>query len=360
MTAEIALSHRLGAFRLDAAFRFSAPGVTALFGASGAGKSTILHAIAGLIRPQAGRIVVEGATLLDTARGIDVPARARRMGVVFQDARLFPHLSVKANLLYGRQRAPEKAGAADVDHVVGLLGLDRLLERSPATLSGGERSRVALGRALLMRPRALLLDEPLAALDAPRKAEILPYLESLRDEARVPILYVSHSIDEVARLASHVILLDEGRVKAEGSVFDVTARLDLATEHLPLAGAVLEAVIASHDAAYGLTSLIVAGQSLTVPAIARAAGDKVRIRIDPRDVMLALTRPEGISANNVLAADIAEVRAEGAHADVLLSLGEARLIARITRRSAERLRLAPGLGVFAVIKSVTVGGRDPA
>ena len=359
MTADIVLRHRQGDFSLDAAFQFSAPGVTALFGPSGAGKSTIIHAIAGLIRPEYGRVIVDGETLLDTEKGISLPARARRMGVMFQDARLFPHLSVKANLLYGWQRAAEKASPTEIDRVTHLLGLDEFLARQPRTLSGGERSRVALGRALLMRPRALLLDEPLASLDAARKAEILPYLEGLRDETKLPILYVSHSIDEVARLATHMIVLDQGRVVADGSVFDVTSRVDLLSGKQMLPGAILEAVITSHDRSYGLTRLSFAGQSLTVLAIARPIGYKVRIRIDAQDVMLALTRPEGISANNILAAAVSAVRpAEGAHADVQLTLGDARLVARITRRSAERLKLAPGLPVFAVIKSVTVGGRE--
>lgn len=359
--SDIALQHRLGAFTLDAAFAFGAtPGVTALFGPSGAGKSTIINAIAGLLRPDAGRIALNGTVLLDTARGVSVKARERRIGIVFQDTRLFPHLDVKANLLYGWRRASDKAELSRIDAVIALLGLEAFLTRQPRTLSGGERSRVALGRALLMNPRALLLDEPLAALDAPRKAEILPFLERLVRETKIPMLYVSHSLDEVARLADRMIVLDKGRVLAEGSVFEITARLDLLTGKALLPGTVLEAAIAGHDMAHGLTELRLGEQVLVVPHIDRAAGQKVRIRIDAEDVMLALTRPEGISANNILPATIAAISQEASHADVRLELGEARLIARITRRSLERLKLAPGTRVFAVIKSVTVGGREHA
>ena len=355
----VRLRHTLGAFELDAAFEFGAqPGVTALFGPSGAGKSTVINAIAGLLQPAFGRIVLGGETLLDTDHGISVPARLRRIGVVFQDTRLFPHLSVRANLLYGWQRTRERVEPAGIDSVIALLALDRLLDRRPRTLSGGEKSRVALGRALLMNPRALLLDEPLSALDAGLKAEILPYLERLARDTRIPMLYVSHSLDEVARLADRMVVIDKGHVVAEGSVFEVTQRLDLIAGRELLPGAVLEARIAGHDEVHGLTELAFAGEVLVVPRIAKLPGDTVRIRIDPPDVMLALARPEGVSANNILPATIAAIEEAGAHADVQLALGEARLTARITRRSLERLALKPGLPVFAVIKSVTVGGRE--
>jgi molybdate transport system ATP-binding protein len=210
-----------------------------------------------------------------------------------------------------------------------------------------------------MSPRALLLDEPLAALDAPRKAEILPYLERLVHETKIPMLYVSHALDEVARLADRMVVLEKGRVLAEGSLFDLTARLDLFTGAHPIPGTVLEAAIARHDEAHGLTELVFGSELLVVPAISRAPGEKVRIRIDADDVMLALERPKGVSANNVLAAAVAAVRPDGVNADVQLVLGDARLIARITSRSLERLALRPGTPVFALIKSVTVGGREP-
>lgn len=359
MSTGIRLKHRLGDFALDAAFAFGeAPGVTALFGPSGAGKSTVIGAIAGLFRPESGRIFLNGETMFDSERDIFVPARGRRIGVVFQDARLFPHLSVQANLLYGRRRARLRSGSADLDAIVSLLGLAPLLARKPRTLSGGERSRVALGRALLMNPRALLLDEPLAALDAAHKAEILPYLERLVSETSTPMLYVSHALDEVARLADRMVVMNAGRVVAEGSLFEVTARLDLfGGQHL-LPGAVLEAEVAHHDEAHGLTELTLEGEILVVPRLARPQGDKVRLRIDADDVMLALSRPEGVSANNILPAVVAGIRDDGANADVQLQLKGGRLVARITRRSAERLGLRPGANVFALIKSVTVGGRE--
>jgi molybdate transport system ATP-binding protein len=359
MSGSIRLAHRLGDFTLDAAFAFGGdPGVTALFGPSGAGKSTIISAIAGLFTPDAGRIAINGEVLFDRENGIFVPSRARRIGVVFQDSRLFPHMSVQANLLYGWRRAGARAGAANTDAVIALLGLESLLARKPRTLSGGERGRVALGRALLMSPRALLLDEPLAALDARRKAEVLPYLERLVRETAIPVLYVSHALDEVARLASRMVVLNQGRVVAEGSLFDVTARLDLFTGKPLLPGAILEAAIAGHDEAHELTELALGGELLVVPRIARAVGEAVRIRIDADDVMLALSRPEDVSANNVLAATIAAIRVDGPNADVQLALKGAHLVARITRRSLERLQLKPGLAVFALIKSVTVGGRE--
>jgi molybdate transport system ATP-binding protein len=359
MKTGVTLRHRLGAFTLDAAFEFGeTPCVTALFGPSGAGKSTVLAAIAGLFRPQIGRIAIAGETLFDSERAIFVPARERRIGIVFQDARLFPHMSVHANLLYGWRRAGTRAQGGSIDAVIALLGLEMLLKRQPRTLSGGERARVALGRALLMAPRALLLDEPLTALDAARKAEILPYLERLVEETKIPMLYVSHALDEVTRLADRMVVLSEGRVVAEGSLFDVTARLDLFTGKHLLPGAVLEAEIAGHDAAHGLTELAFDGDILVVPHIGRTIGDKVRIRIDADDVMLALAKPEGVSANNVLSATVAAIREDGPNADVQLRLSSALLVARITRRSLERLALKPGTQVFALIKSVTVGGRE--
>jgi molybdate transport system ATP-binding protein len=358
MSEGIRLRHRLGAFVLDAAFSFGdSPGVTALFGPSGAGKTTVLNAIAGLLQPDEGRIVAGDTVLLDTAKAISMPAHARRIGVVFQDARLFPHLNVHANVLYGWRRAAEKPKRDRIDAVIALLGLEPFLARAPRTLSGGEKSRVALARALLMNPRALLLDEPLAALDAARKAEILPYLERLVRETRIPMLYVSHSLDEIARLADRMVVLDKGRVVAEGSIFEMTARLDLTTGAHLVPGVILEAVIEGHDDAHALTELSLAGDVLVVPRIPKPPGEKVRIRIDAEDVMLALSRPEGVSANNILPATIAAIRENGGSCDVQLVLKQERLVARITRRSLERLALKPGLSVFAVIKSVTVGGR---
>jgi len=358
MTLDVGVRHSFDSFTIDAEFRVP-PGVTALFGPSGAGKTTILNAIAGFIRPKSGRISLDDVILLDIARNVLVPARRRCIGVVFQDARLFPHLSVKQNLLYGWKRSA-KNPAIRIDSIISLLGLSALLERKPKNLSGGEKSRVALGRALLASPRALLLDEPLAALDTKRKLEILPYLERLAHETRIPVLYVSHALDEVTHLAERMILLSDGRIRAEGTVFELMSRLDLYSgkDHLR-PGAVLEATIENHDTEHALTALAFAGGRLIVPHIPRAPGDKVRVRIDAQDVMLALSEPPQISANNVLPAIVSDMRVdEGPYADVQLAMGQTRLVSRITKLSAERLKLAPGAKVFALIKSVTVGGRE--
>ncbi|MGI9384768.1 MAG: molybdenum ABC transporter ATP-binding protein [Methyloligellaceae bacterium] len=360
MSVEIAIAHHFGDFALDVDFVVDRPGITALFGPSGSGKTTTINAVAGLLKPDRGRIAVNGDTLLDTGRRIHVPPRKRRFGYVFQDARLFPHLSVRANLLFGWKRAHTRAPQAEVDRIIELLGLGHLLTRAPRTLSGGERQRVALGRALLASPLLLLLDEPLAALDQPRKLEILPYLERLRDEAKTPMLYVSHSIDEVTRLADRMIVLNDGAIAAEGTVFDIMSRLDL----FPLtgrfeAGAVIEARVAAHDDGHHLTELTFDGHSLYVPRIDAPPGTPVRMRIRARDVTLALDRPTRISANIVLPATIVEIRSDpGAHADVQLACGNAKLIARITRHSVARLELEPGTPVFALVKSITVDRRS--
>ena len=346
MSLEFDVHHTLGAFTLDA--RFTAPqGVTALFGPSGAGKSSLVDIVAGLIRPQRGRVAIDGQALVDTDRGVFVPRHRRRVGYVFQDSRLFPHLSVRRNLLYGRWFAKGNGGAAgDFASVVDLLGIGAFLERRPESLSGGEKQRVAIGRALLAKPRLVLMDEPLASLDEARRAEIMPYIERLRDEAGVPILYVSHSISEVARLATTVVVLDNGAVAAIGPVADI----------LPLAddgGSVLEATIARHDEAFQLSLLSSRAGELQVPRLARPVGASVRAYIRSRDVMLSLHPPQDISALNVLAGTIVTVTPRGAQADVGLDCNGATLLARVTAKSVERLALAPGRTVHAVVKSVS-------
>jgi molybdate transport system ATP-binding protein len=353
MSLDLDIEHERGAFRLSARFS-SQPGVTALFGRSGSGKTTLVNIVAGLIRPRAGRVTVDGQTLVDTEQGVFVPAYRRRVGYVFQESRLFPHLSVRKNLLYGRwfARMDHKGGAAgaagDFEQVLQLLDIDRLLERAPQSLSGGEKQRVAIGRALLARPRLLLMDEPLASLDEARRAEIMPYLERLRDEAGVPILYVSHSVAEVARLATTVVILNDGRVAAVGPVLDI----------LPLAeagdaGSALDAVVARHDAAFRLTTLASPAGELQVPMLETPIGGHVRVYIRARDVMLSLKPPEDISALNVLSGRIARIAESGAQADVRLDCNGANLLARLTLKSVQRLALAPGRPVFAVIKSVS-------
>jgi molybdate transport system ATP-binding protein len=348
MSLDIDIEHARGSFRLAARFT-SQPGVTALFGRSGSGKSSLVDIVAGLIRPQRGKVAVDGQTLVDTARGVFVPKHRRRIGYVFQDSRLFPHLSVRQNLLYGRWFSRGRGGAAgDFGSIVDLLGIGHLAERRPDSLSGGERQRVAIGRALLAHPRLLLMDEPLASLDESRRAEILPYIERLRDGAGVPILYVSHSVAEVARLATTVVILSEGKVTAVGPVLDI----------LPLAdandgGSALEAVVAGHDDAFQLTTLASVAGELQVPKLAAVVGSKVRAYIRSRDVMLSLQPPQEISALNVLAGKVATISEGGAQADVRLDCSGATLMARLTTKSVQRLALAPGRPVFAVIKSVS-------
>ncbi|HEX3537998.1 MAG TPA: molybdenum ABC transporter ATP-binding protein [Stellaceae bacterium] len=349
----VSISHRLGDFILDASFDSEA-GLTALFGRSGAGKTTLVNAIAGLIRPSRGRIVLDGETLTDTERRIFVPAHRRRIGYVFQEGRLFPHLSVRQNLLYGRWFAPRDAASSEIEHVIDLLGLGGLLSRRPANLSGGEKQRVAIGRALLARPRLLVMDEPLASLDEARKGEILPYVERLRDDTGIPIVYVSHSIPEVTRLATTMVLMSEGRVVATGTTASVMGRLDL----FPLtgraeAGALLNTRVAEHDLTFGLTTLRAAAGNLRVPRLDLPLGAALRVRIRARDVMIALSPPEGLSALNVLPGTVAELgQGEGPILDLRLDCAGEALIARLTRRSIERLGLAPGKPVYAVIKSI--------
>jgi molybdate transport system ATP-binding protein len=356
---EVDIEHRLGAFELDIHFR-SGRGLTALFGRSGAGKTSIIDAIAGLIRPERGRIVVDGSVLIDTERGIRVPAHRRRVGYVFQEDRLFPHLTVRQNLLFGRWFAIGSTPATRLDDVVHLLGIGALLGRRPARLSGGEKQRVAIGRALLASPRLLLMDEPLASLDAARKDEILPYIERLRDQAGVPIVYVSHVVAEVARLASTIVLISDGRVRAVGPLREVMGRAEL----YPLAGrfeagAVLAVRVAAHDAHWGLTELAGAFGKLTVPLLPTPVGASLRVRIRARDVILAASPPTGISALNILAGRVeAVIPIEDAALEVQLRLGDERLLARVTRRSGAMLGLSPGREIFAVIKTVAIDRRS--
>jgi len=352
VSAEITVHHRQGAFVLDVAFT-AGRGVTALFGPSGAGKTSIVRVLAGLTRPAQGRVVLEGRTVLDTEAGIFVAPEKRRIGLVFQDARLFPHMNVRNNLLFGWRRMGKRAGADEIARVVALLGLEQLLERAPRHLSGGEKSRVALGRALLASPDILLLDEPLAGLDQQRRSEILPWLERLRDIARVPIFYVSHSLDEVARLADQVVLLDQGRILASGSVFEVLA--GMGTDR-PV-GAVLEVIAGERDG--DLTALLFDGGKLLVPE-AVEAGKKLRVRIGADEILIAREAPGAISANNILSVIVSDVTLNGALADVALRCGSARLVARVTAASVRRLELASGVAAFAVIKSVTVEGTRSA
>ena len=344
--------HAFPGFALDVAF--DAPlGLTALFGPSGSGKSTVLAIVAGLLRPQAGRVALDGTVLMDTAARVDIPAERRRCGVVFQDARLLPHLSVASNLRYGLRRAPRGATGPSFDEVVDLLGIAALLTRRPRALSGGERQRVAIGRALLSRPRLLLMDEPLAALDAPRRAEVMPFLERLRDHAGLPILYVTHALEEVDRLADTLVLLAAGQVQAAGPVEALAARTDL-----PLlsgrrdAGAVLACTVTAHNDTRGLTRLTFDGGTLTIPLRPEPLGARLRLRLRARDIAVATAMPAGISTHNILSATVAAVAPAGPHeAFVSLAVGPTVVFARLTRDAVERLGLTPGTAVFALVKS---------
>ncbi len=354
MTLSVDVHHRLGDFRLEAAFESSGR-LTALFGASGSGKSSLVNLIGGLLRPDQGRIAVDGRVLVDTARRIWVPSHRRRIGYVFQDARLFPHLSVGQNLRYGRFFTPAAERYAEFDRVTDLLGLAHLLDRRPNLLSGGEKQRVAIGRALIASPRLILMDEPLASLDDARKAEILPYVERLRDDIRIPIVYVSHSIAEVGRLATDVVALSAGHVLAAGPATSVLSRLDLLPdEDRDEAGALLEFQVAGHEDADGLTVLRSRGGEWRVPRLDLPAATRVRARVRARDVMVATEEPRGISALNVLPGVVAEIAA-GERSDALVAIdcGGDRILARITRRSLATLGLQPGRPVFALVKAVT-------
>lgn len=351
----VAVGKQLAGFALDSAFD-SDSGITALFGRSGSGKTTLVNTIAGLVKPDRGNIAVGGVCLFDSTRGINLPVERRRIGYVFQDARLFPHLTVRNNLRYGYDLARSSERYVDFAKVVDLLGLEALLERRPANLSGGEKQRVAIGRALLASPRLLLMDEPLAALDQSRKREVLRYIARLHEEINVPIVYVTHAVEEIVQLAETVVLMAGGRVVATGSVGEVMGRADLRAQGIAFeGGTVIDAKVIAHDLDYDLATLEFAGGRLTVPGIEALDGEAVRVRIRARDISLALTRPVDISVLNVLAGQVIDVKVEkDARAIVRVKVGETILTSRITRYSAERLALATGRDVYVLIKAVSL------
>ncbi len=351
---QVDVQHRLGSFELKAQF-VSEGRVTALFGRSGSGKTSLVNIIGGLIRPDHAHISLDGDVIVDTKHKMFVPKHRRRIGYVFQEGRLFPHLTVRQNLLYGWWFTPAAKRLGQFPQIIELLGIGHLLDRHPRSLSGGEKQRVAIGRALLATPRLLLMDEPLASLDEARKAEILPYLERLYDETKVPIIYVSHSVPEVARLASTMVVMTDGRVVATGPTADIMARLDLVPfTNLVEAGAVLEAEVLEHDEQFGLTVLGLCGGRLWVPRLnERSLGTKVRVHIRARDVMISTRRPEGLSALNVLRGVVAELGPQcGPILDLRLDCGGQAILARLTQRSVETLGLSQGTPVYAVIKTV--------
>lgn len=352
-------------FTLDVDLHLPGRGVTALFGPSGCGKTTCLRGIAGLTRnhpkpdlarARPGRVVVNGEVWQDDAAHLWRATHERALGYVFQEASLFDHLNVRGNITYGLQRTPPARRQVALEQAVELLGIGHLMERKPQALSGGERQRVAIARALATSPRLLLMDEPLAALDAQRKAEVLPYLETLHRALDIPVLYVSHAIDEVARLASHMVLLREGRVLAQGPTGELITRLDLPLAHGDAAAAVIAGTVQQHDAHDHITTVAFSGgQLLLVSPTAHAPGEALRLRVQARDVSLALAAPEDSSILNILPATVVALAEDSpGQCMVALDAGAARLLARVTQRSAQALALAPGRAVFAQIKGIAI------
>ncbi len=340
-------------FVLDVDLEIPARGVTAVFGPSGCGKTTLLRAIAGLERCRDGFLQVGGQVWQDGKHF--VPPHRRPLGYVFQEASLFEHLNVRRNLEYGARRVPEAEGRISMDRAIELLGIGPLLERGVDRLSGGERQRVAIARALAVSPRLLLMDEPLSSLDLQRKQEIMPYLESLHDELDIPMLFVSHSPDEVARLADHLVLLEAGRVRAADPIGEMLTRLDLPLACDDEAGALIQATVVGHDEDFDLTHLDFPGGSFSVARRSLAVGHRVRLRVAARDVSLTLEHQSGTSILNIFSATVEEVVPAGdAQVMVRLAVGGVPMLSRVTRRSASLLDLGPGKEVHAQVKSVAL------
>lgn len=358
MSLSVDLRHHFPAIDIAIAFSVPSPGITVLFGPSGSGKSTVIAAAAGLLAADGCRIVIDGAVLADTQSGIWLPPERRRVGLVFQDSRLFPHMSVSNNLRFGMRRTVERQ--IGFDEVVELLGIRALLARRPHTLSGGERQRVSIGRALLRQPQVLLMDEPLASLDAARKAEILPYLARLRTMLRLPVLYVTHSLDELLQLADSVVLIEAGSVVAAGPVAALSARADLPLARRDDAGAMLICRVVAHDAARQLTRLSCGAAALWIPQADLPAGSDVRVRIPAREVILAsgdvAALGDSLSLHNVLPGMVRAIVADPGHRAALVevALGDGAVLSRVTPDAIARLALAPGTPVLALIKSMSV------
>lgn len=351
------LHQQLAGFTLDISFKAPA-GVTVLFGGSGAGKTTVVNAVAGLLRPETGRVALNDRVLFDLKQGIWLAPHRRRIGYIFQEGRLFPHLTVRQNLLYGRWFAPKGAAQENLERIITMLGIAPLLERHPGDLSGGEKQRVAIGRALLSSPDLILADEPLAALDDARKEEILPYFERLRDEVKIPMLYVSHSATEVARLATTVVVLKDGKVQRQGSAAEVLGDASVMPTGVRAAGALLQARLLRHHAD-GLSELDAGGISLFLPQVRQHPGSLLRVRILAQDVILSRQKPEGLSALNILPGKVEQIRGgAGPGAMITLKTDAGRILARITQRSAQALELAPGARCYAVVKSVAIARSD--
>ena len=364
MSLSVELRHRFPTVNINIAFSVPSPGITVLFGPSGSGKSTVIAAAAGLLRPDECRIAIGGDILVDTEAGIWLPPERRRVGLVFQDSRLFPHMSVLNNLKFGMRRTRERE--IDFDEVVELLGIRPLLARRPNTLSGGERQRVAIGRALLRQPQLLLMDEPLASLDASRKAEILPFLSGLKTMLRLPVLYVTHSMDELLRLADSAVLIEAGSVLEAGPIAEISARPDLPLARRDDAGAVLLCHIAGHDAARQLTRLDWGPATLWIPQSDLPDGREVRVRVPAREVILARTEVDlfgdVLSLHNVLPGTVRAIAADPDHRAALVevAIGGGSILSRVTPDAIARLALAPGAQVSALIKSMSIEILDGA
>ena len=353
MTIEARFRVDRGDFSLDVDLNIPSAGVTSVLGPSGCGKTTLLRAIAGLEYHGGGFLKVGDHTWQDA--GQFVPPHKRSLGYVFQEASLFAHLNVRGNLEYGVKRVPESERRVSVEQAIELLGISKLLDRQTDTLSGGERQRVAIARAMAVSPRLLLMDEPLANLDRARKQEVLPYIESLHAELKIPVVYVSHSQDEVARIADELVLLDAGRVTATGAIDEMFTRLDLPLAHDDDAAAIIEAAVAGHDEKYDLTHLDFAGGRITVSRAAMQVGDRARLRLAARDVSLTLERQSSTSILNIFSATVDEITEKGqAQVTVRLLVGGVPLLARITRKSAVELDLQSGKPVYAQVKSVAL------
>ena len=346
-------------FKLRAQLDAPTPGVVALFGRSGCGKTTLVNIISGLLQPDEGRVELDGVVLTDTRARIRIPVERRRIGYVFQDARLFPHLGVLANLRYGLRRAPRESHSIGLEEVLALLGLERLLAHRPYQLSGGERQRVALGRALLAQPRLLLLDEPLAALDAARREEVLPYLERLRDELSIPMVFVSHQLEEVLRLATHVALMEAGEIVAAGTLSDISVRPELrAIVGSEAVGAVLDGTVAHIDAEHGMADVQLGSGILHVSLQDASVGMRMRLQLLARDIILATEPPRGLSVRNALQGVIAEIVADVGNAVLVkVDIGAgAAVLSRVTRHAMQDLALRPGMGVWVLVKAVSARG----
>ena len=355
---EVRLQLQYSGFALDVDLHLPGRGVTALYGHSGSGKTTCLRCIAGLERAEEGFVQINDEVWQDSRKGLFVPPHKRALGYVFQEASLFPHLSVLANLEFGLKRIPRQQRRVEMSHATELLGIGHLLDRHPQHLSGGERQRIGIARALLTSPSLLLMDEPLAALDSKRKSEILPYLERLHDELEIPVLYVSHAQDEVARLADHIVLLSDGKALASGPIGETLARLDLPMALGDDAGVVINGTVSAYDAHYQLLTLQLPASQLQmrVAHAPLALGKQLRFKIQARDVSLSLQAEEHSSILNRLPVTVTqEIPADNA-AHVLVSLDAAGtpLMARITRYSRDQLQLHPGQTLWAQIKAVAV------